>query len=42
VGLRGAPAVIGVAGGDIGFILAGVLNDPTMVRDVIKGWLSVP
>lgn len=38
-GLRGTPTVIGARSAGIGFILAGVLNDPSMIRDVVTGWL---
>lgn len=39
-GLRGGPMLIGARDGDVGFILAGVLNDPTMLRDAVRGWIA--
>lgn len=41
-GLRGTPTVIGARDGQMAWILAGVLNDPGMIRDVVRGWVSAP
>lgn len=38
--LRGAPSVVGARGPSLEWILAGVLNDPTMLRDVVRSWLK--
>ena len=38
--LRGAPTVVGARGQSLEWVLAGVLNDPTMLRDVIRSWVA--
>lgn len=37
--VRGAPTLIGVNGTEVKWVLAGVLNDPAMVRDVVRSWI---
>jgi hypothetical protein len=39
LGIRGAPTVVGARGRQAAWVLAGVLNDPSMVRDVVKSWI---
>ena len=38
--LRGAPTLIGARGPSVEWVLAGVLNDPTMLRDVVRSWVT--
>ena len=38
--IRGAPTVVGARGIHAAWVLAGVLNDPSMVRDVVKSWMQ--
>lgn len=40
--VRGAPTVMGVKGPALEWMLAGVLNDPAMLRDVIRSWIAQP
>lgn len=40
--LRGAPMVFGVRNQEIVWVLAGVLNDPAMLRDAATSWLANP
>lgn len=42
LGVRGAPTLLGIKGGAVDWVLAGVLNDPTMLRDVVKSWIDAP
>jgi hypothetical protein len=38
--VRGGPTLIGVKGEQVEWVLAGVLNDPAMLRDVVRSWIS--
>lgn len=40
--VRGAPTLMGAKGQTLEWMLAGVLNDPVMLRDVIRSWISQP
>ena len=40
--VRGAPTLIGASGTTVHWVLAGVLNDPTMLRDVVRSWTAAP
>ncbi len=40
--VRGAPTVMGVKAQSLEWMLAGVLNDPAMLRDVIRSWIGQP
>lgn len=39
LGLRSAPALLGIVDGTIDWSLQGVLNDPAMVEPVVRSWL---
>ena len=36
--VRGAPTLLGAKGQTVNWRMAGVLNDPTMLRDIVKSW----
>jgi hypothetical protein len=40
--IRGTPTLLGVEENRVRWKVAGVLNDPTMVRDVVKSWVAMP
>jgi hypothetical protein len=42
LGLKSIPALVGVSGGAVDWIVQGVLNDPRMVEPVVRSWLGRP
>jgi hypothetical protein len=40
--LRGAPSLVGARSTQASWVLAGVLNDPGLVRDVVRSWVTTP
>lgn len=40
LGLAGGPAIVGIRGGQVEWVLKGVLNDPDALEPVIRAWVE--